>query len=96
MVVDDLVSLTLPTPTTTPTPIALVGLFFQSAEQYADRVLVHLMATPALDDKTNLLFESNGTQLPPNPFLLKDNHQQAIMQESIALLDKALAVKSDQ
>lgn len=71
----------------------VVGMLFPTAEQYAEQVLIQLMADPELDAKSKTLFDSDGTVLPPNPFLVEPGNYERVIQESDALVDKALKVK---
>lgn len=74
---------------------SMISLFFQSAEQYAQRVLVPLLATDEQEDaesfKNRTLFEADGTILQPNPFLQDEQNYQKLIVESKKLAQKALS-----
>ena len=73
---------------------SLIGLLCKSAESYADNVLVHLMVSPAYESgKNNTLFEADGSELPPNPFLQKDDNRARVLAASEELLVKAAKAK---
>ena len=70
---------------------AAIGLVAQSADQYAENILIHLLVSPAYESgKCNTLFESNGSELKPSTFLSeKVRNRVRIIQEAEDLLEKA-------
>lgn len=71
-----------------------IGLFFKSAEQYSERVLVPLMTSPSLKSSNKALFDSGGTVLKPNPFFAENPQAYSwIIEQSEALRVKALGSK---
>ena len=71
---------------------SVIGLIFQSAQQYADDVLVHLLADKSLDsaESNEIIFESNGARLEPNKWLTESDHKERVLKESEELVDRAL------
>ena len=69
----------------------LIGLFCQTAEQYAENVLIHLLASPEYEDKSKTLFDNSGKVSDPNPWLLENDHAARVIEESEKLLKKALS-----
>jgi hypothetical protein len=68
-----------------------IKLFCKSAESYADNVLIHLMVSPVYEkEKNNTLFDCDGSELAPNPFILKDDNRAKVISASESLLEKAL------
>lgn len=69
----------------------IIGFVFQSAERYAQNVLLPLLVSPELDNMNKALFESDGTLLKPNSFLLESDYHTRIIAESKYLIRKALS-----
>ena len=69
---------------------SMIKLFCQSAEQYAENTLVHLMVSPQLEDASGRLFYSKGSTIGPNPSLSLEKQKQVI-EESKKLAERALA-----
>ncbi|MCB5293068.1 hypothetical protein [Arthrobacter sp. SO3] len=51
----------------------LIGLLFQSAEAYAEKVLP-LLVHPALEHRSGALFNRHAQPIEPNPWLIAGNH----------------------
>ena len=68
-----------------------VGLFTWTADNYAERTLVHVLASPELENETGTLIDNVRKVLKPNPFLAKDNNLERLLAESATLADRALA-----
>jgi hypothetical protein len=52
--------------------------------------MLHVIASPELDELNKSSFDPKRKLLKPNPFLLKDDNLNRIMKVSNELLDKAL------
>ena len=71
----------------------LITLTCQSAQDYAENVLVHLMVSPEFEDKSQINFENNGAILPvENPYLTENYN--LIIENCDALVKKALSNSS--
>jgi hypothetical protein len=68
---------------------SVLGLFTPTAEAYAERVLIKLMANPALEDgsMSGTAFNQKGQEILPNPWLTDDNVEK-FMTESAKLLTR--------
>ena len=71
---------------------SLVSVTSQTAETYAEKVLVHVLASAAYENTPKFLFENNGSGLDPNP-KLTDEVKAKIISESDRLLTAALQKK---
>jgi hypothetical protein len=67
----------------------LVGLIFQSAETYAEKV-VPLLVHRALEDRSGSLFNRNVQPIEPNPWLKSDSHLTRIVEVAEALSARVL------
>lgn len=72
----------------------LIGWFTPSAEAYVERTLMHVIASPLLEDKTGTLINNARKVLSPNPFLTKDGNLDRVIDESAKLADRALNFSS--
>jgi len=70
---------------------SLIGVFNQTADQYAENLLLHLLASEELENKSKALFGNYGAFLTPNPWLLQDDNRARVIEESEKLLQRALA-----
>ncbi|XAS64310.1 hypothetical protein ACOM2C_13770 [Pseudarthrobacter sp. So.54] len=57
----------------------LIGLVFQSAEAYAEK-MVPLVAHPALEDRSGALFNRHAQPIEPNPWLIADDHRDQVVE----------------
>ncbi|RXD07291.1 hypothetical protein EQZ23_04340 [Sphingomonas sp. UV9] len=62
----------------------LVGLLFQSAETYAEKV-APLLVYRALEDRSGSLFNRNVQPIEPNPWLKSDSHLGRVVEVAEAL-----------
>jgi NAD(P)-dependent dehydrogenase (short-subunit alcohol dehydrogenase family) len=67
----------------------LVGLLFQSAETYAEKV-VPLVVHPALEDRSGSLFNRHAQPIEPNPWLVADDHCSRVVEAAEALSARVL------
>jgi hypothetical protein len=67
---------------------SMVGLLCKSAETYAEKTLLPLMANNPYRSKT--LIDAEGGIVASNPYLLEKDHQDRFMKESNALIDRGL------
>jgi NAD(P)-dependent dehydrogenase (short-subunit alcohol dehydrogenase family) len=67
----------------------LVGLLFQSAETYAEKV-TPLLVDRALEDRSGSLFNRNAQPIEPNPWLEADDHLARVVEAAEALSARVL------
>lgn len=67
----------------------LIGLLFQSAETYAEKV-VPLVVHPALEDRSGSLFNRHAQPIEPNPWLVADDHCARVVEAAEALSARIL------
>lgn len=67
----------------------LVGLFFQSAETYAEKV-TPLLVHRALEDRPGSLFNRNAQPIEPNPWLVAGDHCARVVDAAESLLARVL------
>ncbi|KAJ3301336.1 hypothetical protein HDV03_001033 [Kappamyces sp. JEL0829] len=65
-----------------------VGLVSQTAEQYAENVLVHLLFSSTLELQNTSIFNYDGSLLPANP-LLTDRMRKRILNEAEEVIEAA-------
>ena len=68
---------------------ALMGLLFQSAEEYAEKVLP-LLVSPDIEQHSGAMFNRHAEPIHANPFLLQDSYLQRVVEESDRLVQSAL------
>jgi len=68
----------------------LVGLLFQSAETYAEKV-VPLVVHPSLEGRTGALFNRHAQPIQPNPWLLADKNFAGVVAAAEGLSLRVLA-----
>ena len=67
----------------------LIGLLFQSAEAYAEKV-VPLVVHPALEDRSGALFNRHAQPIEPNPWLISDDHRDRVVAAAESLSARIL------
>lgn len=67
----------------------LIGLLFQSAETYAEKV-VPLIIHPALDNRSGGLFNRHAQPIEPNPWLVAGDHNARVVETADALASAVL------
>lgn len=72
---------------------AVIGWFTPSAEEYVENDLIHLIASPELEDKSGSLFSSKRDIITGNEYLSKKGAKEHVIAESKKLLERALASK---
>ncbi|KAJ3179779.1 hypothetical protein HK101_010005 [Irineochytrium annulatum] len=72
----------------------LVGMFYPSAEQYSERVLLTLLASEELEELGGKSFSPQGEVLEPNPFLTRNNNLEELLHAMAAMYAKALPAKT--
>ena len=72
----------------------LIGFFNISPAGYAQHHLIHVIASPQLEDKPGAHIDQRRKLLPGNPYLAVEENQNRVMTESLKLIDKALGASS--
>jgi NAD(P)-dependent dehydrogenase (short-subunit alcohol dehydrogenase family) len=67
----------------------LVGWFTPTPEMYAEKQLIHIIASPQLEDEPGLIIDNKRNVIPPNTFLTPERIER-IVEESQKLADRAL------
>jgi len=68
----------------------LIGLFMPSPEAYAQRT-VPLLVSPDIEGRSGAMFNQKGIAIVPSPQLADTEHVQKFLQESEALVARAMA-----
>jgi len=67
----------------------IIGFLFQSAEEYAEKILPLLVSTD-IENRSGAMFGRNGDPIHANPSLLQKSYLMKVVQESEKLAKKAL------
>ena len=61
---------------------------------FAENVLIHLLASPELEEKSGAIIDPKRRIIPNNPFLTKQENYDSVLAEATRLVDRALAHSS--
>ena len=69
---------------------ALIGLTMPTVDQYADRVLLPLMASPDIQSKSGICYSKTGAELKPANWAGTAFNQEKAWEKSLALVNKVI------
>jgi NAD(P)-dependent dehydrogenase (short-subunit alcohol dehydrogenase family) len=68
----------------------VLGWFTPTAEDYAEKQLLHIIASPQIEDRPGIMIDNKRNIIPPNTFLTPEKIER-IIAESQNLADRALS-----
>jgi len=73
----------------------IIGWISISPATYADDYLVHILASPLLEDKPGLFVDQKRKIIAGNPYFAKEENLGRVISESLKLVDRALGKPSN-